>query len=80
MKTTILAFGIAKEIFNGSSMDIELKDGITILELKSKLEADYPALKKLRSYLVAVNDEYAADDLVLTLHDEIAVIPPVSGG
>lgn len=80
MKITILAFGIAKEIFNGSSMDIELKDGITILELKSKLEADYPALKKLRSYLVAVNDEYAADDLVLTLHDEIAIIPPVSGG
>lgn len=80
MKTTILAFGIAKEIFNGSSKDIELKDGITLPELKSKLEADYPALKKLRSYLVAVNDEYATDDLVLTVNDEIAIIPPVSGG
>lgn len=80
MKTTILAFGIAKEIFGGSTKDIELKEGITILELKSKLEADYPALKKLRSYMIAVNDEYAGDSLVLNAKDEIAIIPPVSGG
>ncbi len=80
MKTRILAFGIAREIFNASSKDLELKDGMTILELKGKLEADYPALKKLRSYMIAVNDEYAEDDVVLTINDEIAIIPPVSGG
>ena len=80
MKTTILTFGIVKEIFNGASKEMNLKDGITVGELKSSMEAAYPEMKKLRSYLIAVNDEYAEDDLVLNPEDEIAVIPPVSGG
>ncbi|WP_152270746.1 MoaD/ThiS family protein [Agriterribacter humi] len=80
MKTTILTFGIAKEIFNGASKEMNLKDGITVAELKNSLEAAYPEMKKLHSYLIAVNNEYAEDDLVLDSADEIAIIPPVSGG
>ncbi len=80
MKTKILAFGIAKEIFHSSSIDLELTHGTTILELKGRLEAEYPALKNLRTYMIAVNDEYAEDDTVLKINDEIAIIPPVSGG
>jgi molybdopterin synthase sulfur carrier subunit len=30
--------------------------------------------------MVAVNNEYADDGSILTEHDEIAIIPPVSGG
>lgn len=80
MNTTILAFGIAKEILAGSTKDLELKDGMTVLELKHQLEADYPALKKLRSYAIAVNSDYAEESTVLHANDEIAIIPPVSGG
>lgn len=80
MKTTILTFGIAKEIFNGASKEMNLKDGITVAELKNSLEAACPEMKKLHSYLIAVNNEYAEDDLVLDSADEIAIIPPVSGG
>ena len=80
MKTTILTFGIVKEIFNGASKEMNLKDGITVAELKNRLEAAYPEMKKLHSYLIAVNNEYAEDDLVLDSADEIAIIPPVSGG
>jgi molybdopterin synthase sulfur carrier subunit len=80
MKTRVLAFGIAREIFNASSQTMELSEGATVLELKGQLEATYPSLKSLRSYMIAVNDEYAEDDLVLHANDEIAVIPPVSGG
>lgn len=80
MKTTILAFGIIKDFFNGSSKEMDVQDGITVAELKNQLEAVYPEMKKLRSYMVAVNDEYANDKQVLNAHDEVAVIPPVSGG
>ena len=80
MKTTILAFGIVKEIFSSASKEMDLQDGITVAGFKNYLETAYPELKKLHSYLVAVNNEYADNDLVILAHDEIAIIPPVSGG
>ena len=40
----------------------------------------YPKMKALSSMMVAVNNSYAPDDLELKEGDEIALIPPVSGG
>lgn len=80
MKVTILAFGIAKEIFGNVSQKVDLQKGTTVAELKSRIRTDYPELRELSSCLIAVNDEYAEDDLTLHPEDEIAVIPPVSGG
>jgi len=76
----VLAFGIVKEIFSGSSIDLEFDNELTVADIKRKLETQYPKLKVLASYAVAVNDEYAADDLVIKDNDEVAIIPPVSGG
>ncbi|RYF62770.1 MAG: MoaD/ThiS family protein, partial [Cytophagaceae bacterium] len=39
-----------------------------------------PALTGVKSILVAVNSEYAEPDTLLNPSDEIALIPPVSGG
>jgi molybdopterin converting factor subunit 1 len=79
MKISILAFGIAKDIFGDSSIEIEL-NGADVKSLKALLEERYGRLKDLKSYMVAVNNEYATDDKVLSEKDEIAIIPPVSGG
>lgn len=76
---SVLAFGIAKDIFGGSVINIELP-GKTTGALKKYLEEQYPRLKQLVSYMVAVNNEYALDESILSEHDEIAIIPPVSGG
>lgn len=76
----ILAFGIVKEFFKGSETEVELHDSATVLDLKNKLEEAFPEIKKLKSYFIAVNDEYAEDDWVLNNNSEIAIIPPVSGG
>ena len=80
MKVNVLAFGIAKDIFGGSSVDVELPEHGTTGILKDFLERRYPRLKHLVSYMVAVNNEYAEDEGILTERDEIAIIPPVSGG
>lgn len=80
MKARILAFGIAKDIFGASVIEADLSDTATAGDLKASLEQQYPRLKQIASYLLAVNNEYANDDLTLNEHDEIAVIPPVSGG
>ena len=76
----ILAFGIVKDIFNNSMIDVILENESTIDILKKELEAKYPRLGQLGSYMVAINNEYASDDDVVNAVDEIAIIPPVSGG
>jgi molybdopterin converting factor subunit 1 len=80
VKITIHAFGIAKEIFKGSSVDFELKEEYNIGGLKALLENKYPALKALGTYLIAVNNDYGEDSTIINAKDEIAFIPPVSGG
>jgi molybdopterin synthase sulfur carrier subunit len=79
MKVKVLAFGIAKDIFGGSWAELDF-NGDTTAGLKSALESTYPRFKQLASYMVAVNNEYAQDDTLLNERDEIAIIPPVSGG
>lgn len=80
MKINVLAFGVAKEIFGSSTVSLELTNDATIYNLKYLLEQQYPRLKQLASYMVAVNNEYALPGDTIHERDEIAIIPPVSGG
>ncbi|MDB5061862.1 MAG: molybdopterin synthase sulfur carrier subunit [Mucilaginibacter sp.] len=80
MEINILAFGIARDIFGSSSVSLQLGSAATTGDLKTALEAKYPRLKQLASYMVAVNNEYAEDNGAITERDEVAIIPPVSGG
>jgi len=75
----IKAFGITREILGGKETVIELPGG-SVQELRAALYQQYPRLKGLRSLMIAVNNEYAAEADLLTEADEIALIPPVSGG
>jgi len=80
MKIKVLAFGIAKEIFGGPSVSLELGNDATVSNLQYLLEHKYPRLEQLKSYMLAVNNEYALPGDTIHERDEIAVIPPVSGG
>ncbi len=80
MNLTIALFGIAREIVGQSSLELSVPAGQSAAGLLAELRAQYPALANLRSLAVAVNNEYAADDVALHERDEIALIPPVSGG
>ncbi len=80
MEINVLAFGVAKDIFGGATVSVQLTNDATVYNLKYLLEDKYPRLKKLASYMVAVNDEYALDGDTIHECDEIAIIPPVSGG
>lgn len=76
----ILAFGIAKEILGGLSTDIQTGEGVTVKSLKTTLKEQYPQLERLTSFAIAVNGAYANDDQIIQPGDEVAIIPPVSGG
>lgn len=80
MHLTIHTFGIARDICGGPTLRLELPDPATAGHLKQLLVEQYPRLGQLASFLLAVNEEYAEPDLRLSPEDEIAVIPPVSGG
>ena len=80
MKINILAFGIAKDIIKGQTLDLEVEDNSTVGKLKSVLCTQYPDFERLRSLAIAVNEEYREDDYLLSEKDEIVIIPPVSGG
>jgi molybdopterin synthase sulfur carrier subunit len=80
MKCRIKAFGISREIIGSKILEMELPEGYPVSDFKKDLFLKYPALLDLRSLYVAVNNEYASEESVLREGDEIALIPPVSGG
>ena len=80
MKIKILAFGIVKDIFGTAEKELEVGEPLTVIQLKSILEENFPQLKTLKSYFIAVDNEYAENDRKINSTNEIAIIPPVSGG
>lgn len=80
MKIRILAFGIVKDIFGQDNITVDIEDGADTERLRTKLETQYPRLKELQSFMIAVNEEYAQGSVVINESDEVAIIPPVSGG
>lgn len=78
-KYVIKAFGITKDILGARETLFET-EGRTVGSLRSALKRRYPSLLEVRSLMIAVNNAYAGDDLAIGEADEIALIPPVSGG
>jgi len=80
MQVKIALFGITKEIIGTSKLNYLLPAEAQVNLLLQKLKSDYPDLQNLNSLLIAVNDEYATPEQLLSEQDEIALIPPVCGG
>lgn len=77
----VLFFGIAKDIVGKSQINMELDETAnTVKDLKEELKKKFPEFSRLSSLAVAVNSEYAQDTVRLKFKDEVAIIPPVSGG
>jgi molybdopterin converting factor subunit 1 len=81
MTVTVRLFAGLRERIGAETIAVELSDNATPADLQSVVSAQYPAVAGLiaRS-AVAVNGEYAASDRPLAPTDEVALIPPVSGG
>jgi molybdopterin synthase catalytic subunit len=81
LSLTVLLFAAARDLAGAESATVELPSDATAGQLRAALARDFPALAALLAKsAVAVNHDFADDDRVLTPGDEVAVIPPVSGG
>lgn len=77
----IHAFGIAKDITGAEQIDFPIEDTfVKVKDLKGLLYQKYPDLINLPSMAISVNLFYATEDTLVNKHDEVALIPPVSGG
>ncbi len=80
MEVNILLFGITKDLVGKQKLKMDLKGPTTVADFKKVLFEAYPELISLEAMAIAVNSEYAFDDFLIRSNDEIALIPPVSGG
>lgn len=80
MNIKTLFFGITTDFVGESEIQIDVAENTSVKAFKSVLKKAYFQLEKINSYAIAVNEEYAHDDVILKNGDVVAVIPPVSGG
>lgn len=83
MEFTVLFFARSREVAGVPSIDVTLPEGSTTTELLKLLVERYPGMESvLQSCVLAVNQEYVSKDEATALQggDEIAIIPPLSGG
>lgn len=81
MRVNVLYFGTLKDLFVNERGPIDLPDGATVESLLSLLRAQTSKQSDVwRTLAVAVNQEYAALSTTLREGDEVALLPPVSGG
>jgi molybdopterin converting factor small subunit len=81
VRVKVLFFGRLKEIVGRGEDSFEIADGSPIESLFSCYGTDYPELTRFRPSLVASrNQEFAAWSTPLHSGDEVAFLPPVSGG
>lgn len=74
-------FALYRELAGRGEAQIELKEGATVALLKRKIARNFPALRdRLKDSVVAVNAQYAPPNLTLREGDEVAFLPPLSGG
>ena len=81
MKIIVKLFGPHKEKLKKDSIYLNLLDKSDISDLIFDLNKNEPGFKDIvKSYAVAVNLIYQDKDFILNDGDEVAFIPPVSGG
>jgi molybdopterin converting factor subunit 1 len=81
MKVRVRCFAAAREIVGTAELVVDLPEGSTLSQLFDRIQRQFPRLQGLAgSLLFSVNREYAPSDRRLAAEDEVALIPPVSGG
>ena len=81
MRVHVLFFGMLKDLTGKASDVLDLPDGAIVRDVLEHYEARVPRLKEsLSSIALAVNQHYASPETNLNPNDEVALLPPVSGG
>ena len=81
MTIGVKLFAVVREAAGASALTMELRDGATVADARDELIRRLPAVAPhLGGCAFAVNRNYSTTSTRLSDGDEVAVIPPVSGG
>ena len=81
MHVRVLFFGMLKDLVGKSSDSIEVREDATVDDVLAYYASQAPRMREsLASLAVAVNQQYAGAETKLKPDDEVALLPPVSGG
>src|SRR5256712_13420297 len=81
MQVIVKFFATYREVVGAKELKVRLSDGATVSALLDSIYAKLPRLKGFEdTMLLAVNHEFAEPTATLREGDEVALMPPVSGG
>lgn len=81
MSIHVVCLGSAAVVLGWNARTITIATGATLADMVQQLEREHPALASARDRVrYAINNSYANMSASLSAGDEVAVIPPVSGG
>ena len=81
MRIQVRLFAVLRDAAGVSEVELELPAGATAAAVGARLAERYPGIAKhLPRVAYAVNRDYAPAETPLREGDEVALIPPVSGG
>jgi molybdopterin converting factor subunit 1 len=80
-KIRVRLFAILRELVGEREITITVPTGITVSYLNNEILKKYPQLKSFgNKFVTSVNCKVTTGDTIITSTDEIALLPPVSGG
>ena len=79
-KIKVKLFAILRERVGESEITITVPMGITVDYLNSEILKKYPQLKSFNKFVTSVNWKVTTGNTIISSKDEIALLPPVSGG
>jgi MoaE-MoaD fusion protein len=81
MQVRVLFFGVLKDLVGQAEDSLSLPERAILRDVLSYYEARIPELKALSSSIaMSINQQYAPPESKLEPQDEVALLPPVSGG
>jgi len=81
LNVRVRVFAALREVMDKEELEVELPSGTTVTGLWERLVSDEPRLEPYGAALqFAVNHDFVGKETELQPDDEVAFLPPVSGG
>ena len=81
MEIRVLYFATLRDMVGEQEERVEVPEGATVADLVAEIVGAYPRFREMEpSLMISVNQEYSERGTALKEGDEVAFIPPISGG